>query len=365
MTIIHNAYFIGWVVGNAKIHDDKICFFIKQHDKDIVSKLYNILINDYNVDLNAIYYNITKSSDFYLQIRSRTLIRDIINILGLKYKSNNVINNNSNKNTNYYHKKYINSNITNSNITNICSNSCDSTMYYIRGLFESKGFMYKKNNMLFCGLRSFNKTFLYKILYNIQFNLNIIDKNTVCKNWVIYNKKYSNYYFTLFETNAYNFLNYIYNEKVDSCPGNYTLNRKYQMYNNIEKNYIPFYKTHINAWLPIKSHNRHDEFYLTIIKKIKVEGNVHYYDTCIQLKTDHNMSFDIACKNILKYYGYQTTGYIFKSEGNTEDMLSVVLQLIKSNPLRPDILLPCALIKMTSNEKDTNKIPMKILRTLH
>ena len=214
--IYHNDYFIGWVIGHANIYDDKICFFIKKHDKDIVSKLYDIIINHYNIDLNAIYYNITKSHDFYLQIKSTSLSRDIIYKLHLKSKNT--------YRSNYYLKNYILfSNLSNpSNVSNLSNPS--NSFLYIRGLFESKGFLYRKNGVLFCGLRSFSEIFLQGLLNHISF---IFTKKVNYKYFIRFNRKYSNYYILLISSNAHNFLNYIYKEELTS---GYILNRKYDLY---------------------------------------------------------------------------------------------------------------------------------------
>lgn len=201
-----NDYFMGWVIGRANIYDDKICFFIKQHDKDIVSKLYNILVDEYNIDLNAIYYNITKSYDFYLQIKLKSLSRDIIYKLQLKSKNTN--------RAHYYLKNYI------------TFNNPSNSVLYIRGLFEANGFLYKKNDILCCGLRSFSYVYLREILYHISFLFNYNNFK------VRYNNKYSNYYFLLKSLNAYHFLNYIYKD----VSTNYTLNRKYNLYLTYKQN---------------------------------------------------------------------------------------------------------------------------------
>jgi len=350
--IHHNEYFIGWVVGNAKIYNDKICFFIKNHDKDIVSKLYNILINHYNIDLNAIYYNITKSCDFYLQVKSNVLARNMINLLGLTCKTY------SKKSCNYYNScnYYLKNNVMYT--YSLYDLPYNEPNYYIRGLFESKGYVYQKNDILYCGLRSYSRNFLENLLYDIQFNLHVIDKTEI---WIRFNKKYSTYYFNLTNTDAYNFLHFVYGNN-DSLDTNYTLNRKYEIYNKIKDNYFPFYKTNIIAWPPFKSNNVSNEFNLTVVKKIKVVGGVYYYDTCIQLKEDHNMNFYINCNYILKHYGYENVGYIHQTEGCTP---SIIIKLIKRDKSRPDLLLPCSIIKMIPKKADTTQNPTKVFRSLY
>lgn len=346
--IHHNEYFIGWVIGNANIYDDKICFFIKKHDKDIVSKLYNILINHYNIDLNAIYYNITRSYDFYLQVKSNLLARNIINLLGLTCK-------NYSSSYNYYLKNSVIYTYSVQSSSVIPYNAPD---YYIRGLFESRGFIYKKNDNWYCGLRSFSKVFLENLLYDIHVNLNVIDKIKIL---IRFNKKCSNYYFTLSNADAYNFLHFLYGD-TDTIDTNYKLNRKYEMYNKIKDNYFPFYKTNIIAWPPFKSNGSSGEVNLTVVKKIKVIGNAHYYDTCIQLKKNHNMEFYINCDNILKHYGYENHGYIDQMQGNPG--VSVCIKLIKYDKTRPDLLLPCSIIKMIPKDSGTIKNPAKVFRSI-
>ena len=368
------AYLLGWIIGNAIIYDDKIFFYIKNCNKDIVSKLYKIFTTTCNIDHSLLYYNVTKNMDFFLKVTSTKYIKYIIHLLNL-YKKDPV------------KKSFLKDRINYPIIP-------DDLLYlFIRGLFDSSGFIFRNNNHIYCGIRISCKDFLIKLLNNLSINTNIM-----------YNNTYNNYYFTIQNMDALDFMHMIYNtsnenNNLDShiISTDLILNRKYELYqtiknvypenNNKTSLYFKYYKTDKNAHAPFKSYYSNSGYNLTLIKKIKtihpestssvttsasffpfkdpvlyrsestkmkidthhnrlglLNCVIEFYDTCIQIEPMYGYYFDLLSKDLLMNTGYMLANNIHIIDASYRG--NIVVGLIKVDKTKPDLELPCNFIQI-------------------
>lgn len=322
----NEVYLLGWVIGNANIYDDKIFFFIKNCNKDIVSKLYKIFINTLNVSINDLHYNINKNSDFYLKVTCNSFIRTIIHLLGLSTKDN-------------VKKSYYKTDLKYPDI------SKDVLPFFVRGIFDSSGYIFKnKNNDICCGIRMYSKYFLLKLLNQMSISTN-----------VTYNKKYNNYYFTLTNMNALDFLQIIYSENLSNNLDPYSisseliLNRKYDMYKNLRDSYngslyFKYYKTDKYAVSPFKMYYSDTGYNLTLVKKLKSIDGIEFYDTCIRIEPMLGYYFDLISKQLLLQTGYMLTESVNIIDSSYRE--NIVVSLVKVDKCKPDLILPCSLIQI-------------------
>ena len=373
----NEAYLLGWIIGNSIIYDDKIFFYIKNCNKDIVPKLYKIFTTKCNIDHSLLYYNMTKKMDFFLKVNSRVYIKYIIQLLNL-YKKDPI--------RKSFLKDQINYPIISNNLLYI----------FVRGLFESSGFIFQNNNHIYCGIRISCKDFLIKLLNNLSINTNIM-----------YNNKYNNYYFIIENMDALDFMHMIYNtsnenNNLDShiISTDLILNRKYELYKTVknvypENNsktslYFKYYKTDKNARAPFKSYYSNSGYNLTLIKKIKTiypESTtsttstttsvsttsgpffpfrihpeqsldptkmgkhlglsncvIEFYDTCIQIEPMYGYYFDLLSKDLL-----MNTGYLLANNTHIIDASyrgNIIVSLIKVDKTKPNLELPCDFIQI-------------------
>lgn len=317
---IFTAYILGWVVGNANIYDDELFFFMKECNKDMVIKLYKLFLCIYEFDNDDMFYSMTKDNDFYLKIKNVGLINDIKSLLNLSEKFEN----NSYKKDNL---KYID-NVPKGLIP-----------YFARGLFDSAGFIYNKENEYYCGIRLFSNIFLNRLMNDLNIN-----------HQIVFNSKYNNYSFTLSDVSVLNFLDIIYKPLIDANINLY-LNRKYECYNELKKNKtdlntsLKYYKTNLNAFDLYKNYSGNYGYTLTLINKINSNNssNIQYYDSGIIIKPMIGFYFEITCDNIHLYeLGYIHYNEIIDCQCNK----SVIIKLIKYDHSKDDLILPCALFKI-------------------
>ncbi|NDA63944.1 MAG: hypothetical protein EBX50_18240 [Chitinophagia bacterium] len=381
----NDAYLLGWIIGNSIIYYDKIFFYIKNCNKDIVSKLYKIFTTTCNIDDSLLYYNMTKNMDFFLKVSSSGYIKYITRLLNL-YKKDPI------------RRSFLKDQINFPTIP-------DDLLYiFVRGLFDSSGFIFRKNNKIYCGIRIPCKDFLIKLLNNLCINTNIM-----------YNNKYNNYYFTIENMDALDFMHMIYNTSHENNDldshiicSDLILNRKYELYQTLkniypENNskmslYFKYYKTDKNAVSPFKSYYSNSGYNLTLIKKIKTiypestssstipelffpfkihpdscirqgvqacikhdpvlsrseRSRVHdlglsncvieFYDTCIQIEPMYGYYFDLLSKDLL-----MSTGYMLAYNTHIIDASyrgNIIVALIKVDKSKPDLELPCNFIQI-------------------
>jgi hypothetical protein len=382
----NDAYLLGWIIGNSIIYDDKIFFYIKNCNKDIVSKLYKIFTTTCNIDHSLLYYNMTKNMDFFLKVSSSGYIKYITQLLNL-YKKDPI------------RRSFLKDQINYPIIP-------DDLLYiFVRGLFDSSGFIFRNNNQIYCGIRIPCKDFLIKLLNNLSINTNIM-----------YNNKYKNYYFTIENMDALDFMHMIYNtsnenNNLDShiISTDLILNRKYELYQTVknvypENNsktslYFKYYKTDKNAHAPFKSYYSNSGYNLTLIKKIKtiypestactnlsttsgpffpfrIDADfvqacrtesrsgaeqsraptdmerplglsncvIEFYDTCIQIEPMYGYYFDVLSKDLL-----MNTGYMLANNTHIIDASyrgNIIVSLIKVDKSKPDLELPCNFIQI-------------------
>lgn len=322
----NEVYLLGWVIGNANIYDDKIYFFIKNCNKDIVSKLYKIFINTLNTSINDLHYNINKNSDFYLKVTCNSFIKSIIHLLGLSIKDT-------------VKKSYYKSDLKYPIINK------DVLPFFVRGIFDSCGYIFKnKNNDICCGIRMYSKSFLVNLLSQMSINTN-----------VLYNNKYSNYYFTLNNMNAFDFLQIIYSDNLSNNLDPYTisselmLNRKYDMYKNLRDTcngclYFKYYKTHNDAVSPFKMYYSDTGYNLTLVKKLKSIDGIEFYDTCIRIEPMLGYYFDLISRQLLLQTGYILTESVNIIDSSYRE--NIIVSLVKIDKSKPDLVLPCSLIQI-------------------
>jgi len=317
---VYISYVLGWVVGNANIYDDELFFFIKNCNKDMVIKLYKLFLCLYDFKSNEIFYSMSQSNDFYLKIKNRNVVNEIKCLFALNEKCEN-----------HSYKK--------NNLRYLSQMPKSVLPFFVRGLFDSAGFIYNKGNEYYCGLRLFSHTFLSMLMNDMNIQQEIV-----------YNEKYNNYSFTLCGiNNVLSFLDVIY--KPYETPINLYLNRKHDSYLELKKNsvisnelYFNFCKKDINAVEPFKTNLNDAGYTLTLIKHIKTVGMVEYYDTGLVIQPVLGFYFELFCKS--EYL--RNIGYSFVNKSEIIDGLNgkhIIIGLVKHNKNVPNLALPCTMFQ--------------------
>ena len=327
---VYIGYMLGWVIGNANVYDNELFFFIKNCNKDVIMKLYKLFLYIYNFRSDELFYSMSQNNDFYLKVKNTNVINDIKAIFDLKEKSLN--------------GSYLKNDIKYSNVPR------DILPYFVRGIFDSTGFCYKKDNTVYCGIRLFSKSFLSHLMSDINLNQPIL-----------YNVKFKNYYFAITDSNALDFLDIIYTPYY-KLEINLYLNRKYDFYKSLKEwnpsidkeypLYFQYYKTHDNAVEPYKSCYSNSGYYLTLIHKenvLKNSYNIEFYNTGLVLQPMIGFYFEIVINldDIFKF-GYMLANNSIIIDANCRK--NIIVPLIKVDHSKPDLELPCSLVQMIPRE---------------
>jgi dUTP pyrophosphatase len=99
-----------------------------------------------------------------------------------------------------------------------------------------------------------------------------------------------------------------------------------------------------NAPAPEKNRFSDSGYDLHIIKKIKVVGGVHYYDTGIQVQPENGYYFDLVGRSSIS-----KTGWMLANNIGIIDISyigTIIVALVKVDPSAHEITLPCRLVQL-------------------
>lgn len=207
--------------------------------------------------------------------------------------------------------------------------------YFTRGVFEGNGYFGYNGYQPFCSILSSSQTFLKDISDKCKLQCNITDKSL----------EFSG-------NSVLDFLNSIYGDVLGT---NDTLHKKkcYEFYKqlagwmpntSINPLYFNYVKTCPEAKPPQKQRASDSGYDLTLMKKIKVHGNVEFYDTCIKLQPTFGYYFDLVGRSSISKSGYMLANNVGIIDRTYQG--SVIVPLIKLDKKQPDLELPCRLVQI-------------------
>ena len=110
---------------------------------------------------------------------------------------------------------------------------------------------------------------------------------------------------------------------------------------------MPIFKwarTISDAINPQKNRFSDSGFDLHLIKKIKVQGGVHYFDTGIQIQPENGYYFDLVGRSSISKTGWMLANNIGIIDASYTG--SVIVALVKIDSDSPELELPCKLVQI-------------------
>lgn len=301
----YKAYLLGLIASDGAIGTNNSCI-IEIHERD-----YNLLKSiKEKMNLDCLLKISHKRQRAILTLNSKQICQDVLNLLQIKNKT------------------ALSHDIRIPNLK-----SQELIYAFLRGHFDGDGSINSINKNVIspvCSITSFSNLFLDDLsqIISIPFTQN--------NNKVIYSG-----------TNAIDFLGKIY------ANANIYLDRKYNLYKqwsnytiNIPRgNWIdcPLFNfkyklTKNNAVSPIKKNTSDSGYDLTLIEKIKEDGNIQYYDTGITLMPDFGYYFELVPRSSLHKYGYMLANNIGIIDSTYRG--NIIGALYKFDQTKPDLQLP-------------------------
>lgn len=282
------AYLLGWIVGIGTVaKDEEICINFQEKDLEIIEKLRNFISPIIPIRKNG--------SNVSFSIISKQLVQDITIHL---------------KPTGF-------------------PNSIEFKSDFVRGLFDSSGSIFNSNNGYpVCSIPSKNISMLQS-LSNFSGVKTIITSEKCEWNGV----------------NAIDFLSILYKD------ASIYMQRKYTMFVSLvtkqSTDRLPSFRwarTISDAPKPEKTRFSDSGYDLSLIKKIKVVGGVHYYDTGIQVQPENGYYFDLVGRSSISKTGWALANSIGIIDSSYRG--SIIVALIKTDPAAVELQLPCRLVQI-------------------
>ncbi len=110
------------------------------------------------------------------------------------------------------------------------------------------------------------------------------------------------------------------------------------------KPYFKYKKTDENAVSPYKERASDSGYDLTLIKKVKTNGKIEFYDTGISVQPSYGYYFDLVGRSSISKSGYMlanNVGIIDRSYRG-----SIIVPLVKIDDTKPDLQLPIRLVQI-------------------
>ena len=291
------AYLLGLV--SSKYDDSKITVNVDFCDVKVSELFKSVFIgDDLNVNLNISYNTLTISS-----VKLVEKLRIVFKMKDGQYSIPNF-------SDEYFH-------------------------HFMRGVFEGNGYFGYNGHHPVCGISSSSQTFLQELQQKLKVQ-SIIKKDGI----------------EISDNAALDFLNDIYK---DVLAKKETLFKKktYEFYKQLagwmpnaalNPLYFNYVKTCPEAKPPQKQRASDSGYDLTLMKKIKVHGNVEFYDTCIKLQPTFGYYFDLVGRSSISKSGYMLANNIGIIDRTYQG--SVIVPLIKLDNKQPDLELPCRLVQI-------------------
>lgn len=210
----------------------------------------------------------------------------------------------------------------------------------LRYMFEKNGFCYF-HNFPVCGIFHDSEEFLQSVVKNCNFGFKV--KKDV---------KHNNYKFTLSGNYVIDFLDMLYSNEEHVCKYN---KRKYRFYKMVStKASFRYIKADSEAKAPKKTRISDSGYDLALIKKIKTNGAVEFYDTGIIVQPPFGYYFDLVPRSSISKSGYilaNSVGVIDRTYQGT-----IIVPLIKLDITKPDLELPCTLVQIIPRKIEHLKV---------
>lgn len=282
------AYLLGWIVGVGTVaKDEEIFIDFQEKDFEIIEKLRDFISPIIPITKHA--------SNVSFSIISKQFVKDITRHL------------------------------TPSGFPNSINFQRD----FVRGLFDSSGSILNcKNGYPVCSIPSRNISMLQSLS-----NFSGI-KTTIKSNECEWNG-----------VNAIDFLSIIYKDS------SMYMKRKYEFFISLANKQftdrLPCFRwarTLSDAPKPEKTRFSDSGYDLSLIKKIKVVGGVHYYDTGIQVQPENGYYFDLVGRSSISKTGWALANSIGIIDSSYTG--SIIVALIKIDPTAVELKLPCRIVQI-------------------
>jgi len=282
------AYLLGWIVGVGTVEkDEKI--FIGFKDLEIIQKLRDFISPMIPITKNG--------SNVSFSIISKQIVKDITKHLKPTGFPDSI---------DFEFK-------------------CD----FVRGFFDSSGTILNcKNGYPICSVYSKNISMLNSLSNFSGIKTNIISEKCEWNG-----------------VNAIDFLAMLYKN------ASIYMQSKYEMFISLSnKQFIErlpcfrWSRTISDAPKPVKTRFSDSGYDLSLIKKTKVVGNVHYYDTGIQVQPENGYYFDLVGRSSISKTGWTLANNIGIIDSSYTG--SIIVALIKTDPSAVELELPCRLVQI-------------------
>jgi len=288
------AYILGFIAADGSICESIIQIYINKKDISLIEKIRNIICD--SLPINKKDNNLVGIS-----LSSKEMIKDVCRHLKINCG-----------------KK--------SEIVDFPEIEDDFIIHFIRGVMDGDGYIRTTDgrDSPECGIT--NKS--DKLLYGIQSKINI-ESHKINDKLLFYG------------INALDFLSLLYDN------ASIYLDRKFYRYldwasylpglkgigNN--KKFIEFrvVKTHKNAVIPFKKRASDCGYDLTFNRKIKEDGDIHWFGTGIKIKPAYGWYVDIVPRSSISKYGYMLSNSIgIIDRGYSGEILAPMIKIDKSKP---------------------------------
>lgn len=300
------AWFLGWIASDGSISNDgKITIAIDKMDLDVLKKIQKEFCSEIPIKHKK------NTSLIYYTFCSKTIVQDLMNLLKLdRCKKANIL-----------------------SFPDIPENL---NLHFLRGYFEGDGTIHKPTQT--------HRTPYCNIVSNSDKMLMDIKEKCECNSKINLN----NHSISWSGVNGLDFLGKIY----ENCK--FYMTRKHQGYldwclwkPSVKKvcvDNIYFCKTSSNAVAPFKSRVSDSGYDLTLIEKIKENGEVQFFDTGIKVTPPQGYYFDLVPRSSIS-----KSGYVLANNIGIIDMSytgNIIVPLIKIDKSKPDLELPCRLVQI-------------------
>lgn len=293
-------YLLGFIASsNIRINDGfEIC--VKECDKYILDKINRMIFYNTLV-IEKCKYNMVKIS-----VKSKSIYNRLNEIM---YKENEI-------KFPIFEEKYL--------------------YYFIRGYIEGNCLCNSIKNNHMCIINC----------NNVEFTNDFIKKcNVKC-----YIK--DDYNIEIYDNNLLDFLHKVYKDVLITSDSLY-MNHIYDFYNKLcswnpclynNSLYFNYIKIIPEACPPYKQHISDSGYDLTLLKKIKTNGDVEFYDTSIIIEPMFGYYFDLVGRSSISKSGYMLANNIGIIDRTYQG--SIIVALIKIDKSKPDLELPARLVQI-------------------
>lgn len=286
------AYLLGWIAGVGNISDDKIEINCDDKDSEIIKNLRDIVSKSINISK----FGNTISFTIFSEKMADDVSRHLQNPVSFPHSIEDEL-----------------------------------KWDFVRGYFDSVGsilnirYGYPK-----CRIESLNSEMLEDLIDFCGIKATISD--TICE-WT--------------GVNALDFLARMYNN------AGIFLQRKRGVFISLANQQTPYIdrlpvfkwaRTIPGAPKPEKNRFSDSGYDLHLVKKMKVQGGVHYFDTGIQVQPENGYYFDLVGRSSISKSGWMVANNIGIID--TSYTGTVIVALVKIDPEAPEIQLPCKLVQL-------------------